>query len=249
MSNYAVYVRVSTKSQGVSGLGLESQRQICQNYIDSVGGTKIAEFKDVESGKSRNRKGLLAAVDFCKETGATLVIAKLDRLARDVEFTFKIRNTGIKIYFCDMPLCNTMVLGMFAAVAEYERELISMRSKNALGVIKGKNARGEVHISKAGNETTHLGREKGCKIDRKAVANSVNTRLENARENEKNKRLKLFFEDYEKDNGRIGANADYNKIAGKLNALGYTTSTGMAFTVPRLRSTLKTIRKIYYDVV
>lgn len=136
---YAIYIRVSTQRQGASGLGLEAQRKTCEDFVNANGGVIDKEFCDVESGTHRDRKGLWAAIEYCKTSGASLVIAKLDRLARDVEFTFKVINTGVDIHFCDMPSVNTMVLGVFAAVAQYERELISARTKAA---IKAKKARG-----------------------------------------------------------------------------------------------------------
>jgi len=86
------------------------------------------------SGTKRNRPELIKAIDYSKENGCTLVIAKLDRLARDCEFVFKIVNTGISIYFCDLPVVNTMILGVLASMAQYERELCSKRTKDALKV-------------------------------------------------------------------------------------------------------------------
>lgn len=141
MKKYVVYIRVSTQKQGRSGLGLESQQKICNDFIVSNQGEKVAEFKDVESGTHRDRKGLLDAIDYCKTNGCALVIAKLDRLARDVEFCFKVVNTGIEIHFCDMPTINTLLLGVFAAVAQYERELTSDRTKKALAVKKAHGAK------------------------------------------------------------------------------------------------------------
>ena len=140
MKQFAVYIRVSTRKQGSSGLGLESQQKICGEFIKSQGGEKVAEFKDVESGTHRDRKGLLAAIDYCKRNDCALVIAKLDRLARDVEFCFKVVNTGIEIHFVDMPQMSTLLLGVFATVAQYERELTSDRTTKALAA---KKARGE----------------------------------------------------------------------------------------------------------
>ena len=140
MKQYAVYIRVSTRKQGASGLGLESQQKICSDFIKAQGGEQVAEFKDVESGTHRDRKGLLAAIDYCKRNDCALVIAKLDRLARDVEFCFKVVNTGIEIHFVDMPQMNTLLLGVFASVAQYERELTSDRTTKALAA---KKARGE----------------------------------------------------------------------------------------------------------
>lgn len=138
---YCIYLRVSTTKQGASGLGLEAQRKMCLDFIKRNGGTNAAEFTDVESGTHRNRKGLWAAIDFAKKNGCGLVIAKLDRLARDVEFTFRVMNTGIEIHFTDMPVVNTMILGVFAAVAQYERELCSSRTKAALAQKKAAGAK------------------------------------------------------------------------------------------------------------
>lgn len=141
MKKYAVYIRVSTQKQGRSGLGLESQQKICEDFIRANEGEKVEQFMDVESGTHRDRKGLLNAIDFCKQNGCALVIAKLDRLARDVEFCFKVINTGIEIHFCDMPQINTLLLGVFASVAQYERELTSDRTKKALAVKKAKGCK------------------------------------------------------------------------------------------------------------
>lgn len=140
MKNYVIYIRVSTQKQGRSGLGLESQRKICTDFATANGGQVVQEFVDVESGTHRDRKGLTQAIDYCKKNDCPLVIAKLDRLARDVEFCFKVINTGIEIHFCDMPQINTLLLGVFASVAQYERELTSDRTKKALAA---KKARGE----------------------------------------------------------------------------------------------------------
>ena len=141
MKHYCVYIRVSTQKQGRSGLGLESQQKICGDFIKSNNGVCVAEFMDVESGTHRERKGLADAISFCKKNECGLVIAKLDRLARDVEFCFRVINTGIEIHFVDMPQINTLLLGVFASVAQYERELTSDRTKKALAA---KKQRGEV---------------------------------------------------------------------------------------------------------
>lgn len=140
MKKFVTYLRVSTKKQGASGLGLEAQEKICADFIAANNGECVATFKDVESGTSRERVGLANAVAYCKANGCALVVAKLDRLARDVEFCFRIVNTGIEIHFCDMPQVNTLLLGVFAAVAQYERELTSDRTKKALAA---KKVRGE----------------------------------------------------------------------------------------------------------
>ena len=140
MKQYVTYLRVSTQRQGAQGLGISAQRAMCDNFIKQNSGMHVQEFMDVESGTHRDRKGLWDAIDYCKKNNCSLVIAKLDRLARDVEFTFKVLNTGIDIHFTDMPVVNSMILGVFAAVAQYEREMVSTRTKQALDA---KKARGE----------------------------------------------------------------------------------------------------------
>lgn len=172
-TKFVIYIRVSTRRQGSSGLGLENQRKMCMDLIEREGGECIQEFQDVESGAHRDRPGLWQAIDFCKAHQCTLVIAKLDRLARDVEFTFKVLNSGIQIRFCDMPIMNTMVLGVFASVAQYERELIASRTKGALESIKDNIEKNGGHMSKANRWIKHLGREKGCDT---SAASSVSAR-------------------------------------------------------------------------
>lgn len=141
MKHYATYIRVSTQRQGKSGLGLNAQRKMCADFITANSGTQATEFVDVESGTHRDRKGLQNAIMYCKQNDCALVIAKLDRLARDVEFCFKVVNTGIEIHFTDMPVMNSLLLGVFASVAQYERELTSDRTKKALAVKKAQGAK------------------------------------------------------------------------------------------------------------
>ena len=148
MAQYIAYYRVSTARQGASGLGLEAQRKMCVDFARSKGGEIVKEFTDIESGKSRSRQALWDAIDYAKANEVGLIIAKLDRLARDVEFTFKVMNLGIEIHFTDMPVVNTMILGVFASVAQYERELISARTKAAFAA---KAARGETWIRNTDN--------------------------------------------------------------------------------------------------
>ena len=136
MKQYATYLRVSTQKQGQTQLGLTSQRNMCDVFIKEHKGVLGMEFLDVASGTHRDRKGLWGAINYCQKNNCPLVIATLSRLARDVEFCFKVINTGIEIHFVDMPQINTLLLGVFASVAQYERELTSDRTKKALAVKK-----------------------------------------------------------------------------------------------------------------
>ena len=238
MKNFVVYIRVSTQKQGVSGLGLESQQRICGDYIKSQNGTQVAEFKDIECGASHSRKGLWASIDYCKEHGATLVIAKLDRLARDVEFTFKIINTGISIYFCDMPVVNTMILGVFASVAQYERELISSRTKAAL---KAKKDRGETWTENWGKNTGTT-RAASCKI---ANIASCKSKQDAARKNENNARFHTFVMTLENMYGKARTAGDVQMFCDELNRNGIRTATGMEYDVSRFRAMYQKCRKLF----
>ena len=164
MKQFVTYLRVSTQRQGAQGLGISAQREMCANFVKSKGGEVVQEFKDVESGTHRDRKGLWEAIEYCKANNVPLVIAKLDRLARDVEFTFKIINTGIEIHFTDMPVVNSMILGVFAAVAQYEREMCSKRTKDALAVKKAQGAK-----LGASNEKYKQNYDMKTEVEKKAI--------------------------------------------------------------------------------
>ena len=138
---YISYIRVSTKKQGESGLGIEAQRESIRRFVESRGGEIIKEFVEVKSGTSRKRKAIKEAVVLSNIEEATIIVAKLDRLARDTEYAHYIRNTAHEIVAVDLPSMNKMVFGMFCLMAEYERDLISQRTKAAL---QAKKARGWV---------------------------------------------------------------------------------------------------------
>jgi DNA invertase Pin-like site-specific DNA recombinase len=134
------YIRVSTQKQGQSGLGLEAQRQTVLNYLDGGSWELIQEFTEIETGKGSDaldrRPQLKAAIDACKKQGATLVIAKLDRLARNVHFISGLLETGVDFVCADMPQANKVMLQMYSVMAEWERDQISARTKAALAAAK-----------------------------------------------------------------------------------------------------------------
>lgn len=132
---YVAYYRVSTKRQN---LGIDAQRNTVINYINNINGELINSFEEKESGKCDNRSELLKAIDYCKINGAILVIAKLDRLSRNVSFIFALKDANVKFYCCDLPELNTLTLGIFATLAQSERETISSRTKAALQAKKDK---------------------------------------------------------------------------------------------------------------
>lgn len=237
-----IYLRVSTQKQGAEGLGMQAQRDICMGFINSSGKQFIKEFRDVESGTHRTRPGLLEAIDYCKENACELVFAKLDRLARDVEFTFRVINTGIQVHFCDMPQLNTLILGVMATVAQYERELISGRTKNALNA---KRERGE----ETGGTNSLWGSRNGntdrAQATKKAAAVSSTNRREKARQNENNRLFWEFIQDYAAIHGAITANTDFQPIADELNRRCKKTSTGLDFDKKRARAMYVSLKNIY----
>jgi DNA invertase Pin-like site-specific DNA recombinase len=114
------YYRVSTKKQGRSGLGLDSQRAIVQAF--GANHEIVAEFTEVESGRKSSRPQLQAALLECRHRGATLVVAKLDRLARNLHFLSTLMESGVEFIACDMPFANRMTIQNLAAVAEDEAQ-------------------------------------------------------------------------------------------------------------------------------
>lgn len=131
---YISYLRVSTDKQKRSGLGLEAQRSIVEHYAKIEKTEIIKEVIEVESGKDTGiRPLLLSAVEECREKGYTLIVAKLDRLSRDVQDTFLlIKMLDGRLKSCDIPVLDSFTLAIFAGLAQRERELISIRTKQAL---------------------------------------------------------------------------------------------------------------------
>lgn len=131
---FVAYLRVSTERQGRSGLGLDAQRQAIADFCD--GQQPIAEFVEIESGKRDERPQLAKALHRAKVTGAKLLIAKLDRLSRNVGFIAALQDSGVKFVCADMPEANELTVHLFAAIAQHERKTISQRTKVALAAAK-----------------------------------------------------------------------------------------------------------------
>lgn len=141
-SKFVAYYRVSTTGQDESGLGEEAQRMAVQAHLASNPGAElIAEFREVESGKKKNRPELAEAVRVCKRHKATLIIAKLDRLARNVHFVSGLMESGVDFVACDNPHANRLMVHILAAFAEHERELISQRTKDGLAAAKARGVK------------------------------------------------------------------------------------------------------------
>ena len=138
---FIAYYRVSTVKQGQSGLGLEAQKAAVADYLKSNTGDLVTEYTEVQSGSKDNRPELQAALRQCRLTGATLLIAKLDRLSRNRSFLMSVQDSSVQFVAVDMPEANHFTVGLMACLADYERQLISERTKREL---KAAKARGVV---------------------------------------------------------------------------------------------------------
>ena len=211
-TKYVAYLRVSTHKQGFSGLGLEAQKEIIQNHLRDI--TPIAEYTEVESGRKtdKGRPQLRKALEHCRKEGAILIVAKLDRLARNVSFLSSLlEENDVEIVFCDFPQANKMVLHILAAISQYEAELIATRTKHALAAKKARGA-------KLGNPEHLLDKYE------EALANSNKTNREKAKANPNNKRAVAFLKIL------AGQDMTLNQMAETLNKEGFVTSQGFQFT-------------------
>ena len=208
-SQYVAYLRVSTQKQGFSGLGLEAQREIIHNYLHNT--NPIAEFVEVESGRKSDRPKLKEALALCRKDGATLIVAKLDRLARSVSFLSGLLESDVEIVFCDFPQANKMVLHIISAISQYEAELIAARTKASL---QAKKSRG----FKLGNPEHLLEKHK------QAIQNSIKTCKAKADSNPNNKRAVAMLRTLVKENH------SYKEMAEILNNEGFVSSKGCTFT-------------------
>lgn len=201
------YYRVSTAKQGASGLGLEAQQAAVMAYAKANGLVIVQSFVEIETGTGkRQRVEIFKALDECKRTGAKLLIAKLDRLARNVHFISGLMESHVDFVCVDSPNVTPLTLHVLAAVAEQEAKLISKRTKDALTAAK---ARG-IELGTPANMTTEAQR-KGAQANR-------------ARAIEANSKLTNYV-------GMLQSSGlTFEAIADRLNADGYRTRTGATFT-------------------
>jgi DNA invertase Pin-like site-specific DNA recombinase len=219
---YVAYLRVSTARQGASGLGLEAQRDTVRQFVASRGGKIIApEFVEVESGKINARPELAKAINRCKATGATLCVAKLDRLSRNAAFLMTLRDSGVQFIACDLPEANTMTIGVMAVVAQHEREMISARTKAALGATKA-------HGTKLGGR-----REGSPDISTYAAAAS------SARTAKADERLAAKADDLRKLEG-----LSLNEMARRLNAMSIQAPRGGQWSAMTVSRALKRLAEL-----
>lgn len=166
---FVAYFRVSTVRQGVSGLGLDAQRESVMQFLNGGRWKMVAEFVEVESGRRSDRPKLGEALRACRLHGATLVVAKLDRLARNAHFLLGLKEAGVEFVCVDMPAANRLTVGIMAMVAEEEARMISTRTKAALAAAKRRGTK----LGTPANLTDE-GRSKGARISasrRREIAN------------------------------------------------------------------------------
>lgn len=178
---FVAYYRVSTAQQGSSGLGLEAQRAAVTRHMALSGGELVGEFQEIESGKRNDRPEIAAALAACRVQRATLIIAKLDRLARNVAFISNLMESGAEFIAADMPMANRLTVHVLAAVAEHEREMISQRTKAALAAAKARGVKlGNPHLV-AGDRSSALVASLARQRTARAKARDVMPYIEAAR--------------------------------------------------------------------
>lgn len=211
MKKYIAYYRVSKKEQGISGLGLSAQRSSVQKYVSSQEGIILGEYTEIETGTNkRERVEIHKAIEMAKNENAILVIAKLDRLARNVNFVSSLMVAGIDFLAVDMPSANNFTIHIFSALAEQEAMLVSIRTKQALAELKKKGI--------------VLGNPKN--LNDEARAKGIVTIKENAIKNDRNRQAQSIIISC-KERGLT-----YRQIAEYLNKLNFKTRYGNEFLAP-----------------
>ena len=220
MPAYFAYYRVSTQKQGVSGLGLEAQQAAVVSFLQ--GQQPQGEYVEIESGKKNQRPQLITAMAVARAASGVLLIAKLDRLSRNASFILALRDSGVDFVCCDMPDANTLTVGLFAVLAQHERETISKRTKEALAA---KRARG-----------TQL----GTPANLTAAARQVGlvTRQLNARQHAGVRQATALI------TSRRPQGVSFRQIAGELNALGFTARRGGTFNQKQVQRLYERVSEV-----
>src|ERR1035441_5734633 len=220
---FVSYLRVSTARQGASGLGLEAQREAVTSYLNGGSWQLVQELIEVESGKSKDRPRLIEAWRLCRIYNATLLVAKLDRLARNVAFVSTLMEAGVKFVAVDLPQANELTVHIMAAMAEYEAKAISARTKAALAAAKARGVK-LGGLRGPANEFAALSK-KGS-----AAGAAVRT----AKATKRSDDLLPVIEHIRQE----GA-ASLRAIASELNTLGIPTPRGGEWSAVQVQRTLK----------
>jgi DNA invertase Pin-like site-specific DNA recombinase len=208
---FIAYYRISTDRQGKSGLGLDAQRTAVTDYLNGGSWTLVGEFVEVESGRKSDRPELLKALAACRRQGATLVIAKLDRLSRNVAFVSNLMEAGVDFVAVDFPQANRLTIHILAAVAEHEREMISARTKAALAAAKARGVK--------------LGGNRGMRPEWQAKGAAGSLAARQAKAQARAADLKPILEEI-----RASGATSLRTIAAELNSRGIPAPRGGAWT-------------------
>lgn len=203
--------------QQLSGLGVEAQREIIHNHVKNK--QILAEYIETESGKKSNRPQLLTALAMCRKTNSILIVAKLDRLSRNVAFTSKLLESDVEIVFCDIPQANRLILHIISSIAEYEAGLISQRTKQSL---QAKKARG-IKLGKSDNLMNKF---------EQAIYNSSRTNKAKAENNPNNMRAIALLRSLSMQGKSLSEMTDL------LNEQGFVTSKGCQFQITQVKRLL-----------
>lgn len=217
MKKIISYIRVSTQKQGMSGLGMEAQQKAVQQYLAEQGAELVAEYVEVESGRKtdKQRPELAKALEACKKHKAVLVVAKLDRLARNVHFISGLMESKVKFLALDMPEANELTLHVMAAFAEHEAKRISERTKAALAVAK----------------------ERGVKLGTAGAANlRPNIELRQQKAKDFAESLSGIFEGFKL------RGLTQRQMVVELNTLGLKTTRGNAWSLIQVQRVLKSLQ-------
>ena len=235
MKKFVRYWGVSTVRQGQSGLGLQAQKNAVANHVGNSGEI-IRGFTEIETGtRKKKRNEIYKAIELVKIEKAILIVAKLDRLARDVEFTSALYNGGIEFVCCDNPSANKLTIQLLSVIAEHEAEVISKRIKEALKVKKDKITKG-IYTNKDGssmkpiNGKVRLGNPNGFGTYQKLGVEKIK---ENARNDKSNiQALDIIC-------GARKEGMTFQQIADKLNKLQYTTRRDKQFYATQVQRLFK----------
>ena len=203
--------------QQLSGLGVEAQREIIHNHVKNK--QILAEYIETESGKKSNRPQLLTALAMCRKTNSILIVAKLDRLSRNVAFTSKLLESDVEIVFCDFPQANRLILHIISSIAEYEAGLISQRTKQSL---QAKKARG-IKLGKSDNLMNKF---------EQAIYNSSRTNKAKAENNPNNMRAIALLRSLSMQGKSLSEMTDL------LNEQGFVTSKGCQCEITQVKRVL-----------
>jgi len=210
---FVAYYRVSTTKQGINGLGMDAQKQAVANYLNGGDWKLLAEFAEVETGKRNSRAELAKALALCRKEKAVLLIAKLDRLARNAAFLLNLRDSGVDFIAVDMPHADRFTVGILALVAEKEAEQISQRTKDGLAAARRRG--------------TKLGNPRPASAVRSAVEANI-------------KRADVYADNLLPiiDEIKRAHVTSLREIARCLNARGFKTPNGKAFAAQTVKNIL-----------